>query len=395
MVMTTNQITNAKTIITSFTVLALVATAYLLMNLVLPGVTSWYNLTYVAQPLLWFVVAALVLLISKYSKEAKLSFKTSFVKLSLAIGVFHVSSFVIAGFYFGFAGSPHFFTAKGILINSILIISTLFGMELSRAYLINIFAKRYFALGLFFISVLFALTNIPLLNFTTNNAPQQAIAFLGSKPLPLFAESLLASLLAFLGGPLAAIAYRGVLQLFQWFSPILPDLPWAATAFIGVMAPIIGILVAASLNKEKLPETEAQSEERSSFAGWIVVAAFALIFSWFLSGLLGPQPILVAGRSMSPQLELGDIAITKKIPTESIKVNDIIRYQTEHGTAIHRVIEVKKKASTSLFVTKGDANDSADADPVRPEQIQGKVVYIVSKIGWVSIGIKNFVGMFI
>lgn len=368
------------------------AMVYVLLNMILPGKISWYNLAYVVSPLLWLIIAIEVLIMSALSNQAKLKFTSSLLTQSLIIGTGQILLLIIAGFFFVFGKSPYSFSAKGVIINLLVITSILSATELTRAYLINTFTRRYFALGILFISLFCAFINLPFARLTGFNEPRQLITFIGSEALPLFAESLLASVLAFLGGPFAAIAYRGVLQLFQWFSPILPDLPWTATAVVGVLAPVIGILVVAILNREKLPQDEAESKGTSSFAGWIVVAFFAFIFSWFLSGLLGPQPILVAGRSMSPQLEIGDIVITKKVPAQSIKVNDIIRYQTEHGTAIHRVIEVQKRAGTSLFVTKGDANDSADADPVYPEQIQGKVIYVVSKIGWISIGIKNLIG---
>ena len=61
--------------------------------------------------------------------------------------------------------------------------------------------------------------------------------------LPDISESLLATFLAFLGGPVAAIAYRGVLTVFEWYSPILPDLPWLATGFVGTAAAMLGFLI--------------------------------------------------------------------------------------------------------------------------------------------------------
>lgn len=390
--MSVNRSINTRLIVKSLAILGTVIAVYIFVNMVLPRLMNWFTLTYIARPLLWFLVILVTLLISKYSAEAKLDFTSSLVKLSLFVGVFQVLALVTAGLFASFGRSPYLFTPKAMLMNFVLATSTLVGMEFSRAYLINTFARRYFALGLALVALLYTVISIPPASFTIPRDPRQTIVFLGSTPLPLFAENLLASLLAFLGGPLASLTYRGVLQAFEWYSPILPDLPWAVTGFVGVMVPVTAILVVGYLNRDKLPEAESQSNGRPGIIGWVGIAILGVVIIWLFSGLFGFQPILIAGRSMSPAIKLGDIAVTIKVPPDSIKVGDIIQYQTERGTTIHRVIKIQKQGNTMLFVTKGDANNTPDAAPVHPDQIAGKVSFVIPKLGWIAIGIKNAIG---
>lgn len=373
-------------------VLSAVLAVYFLLNLVFPHLFSGFILAYIAPPLLWCIVISLTLLVSKYGAQGKLNFTSSLITLSLLVGVLHLVFFIIAGIFLGFGKSPYLFTPKAIAMNFVLMASTLVGMEFSRAYLINIFAKRYFTLALVVIALLYAAVDIPLARFTISGNPGQIISFWGSTFLPLVAQSLLTSFLAFLGGPLASIAYCGILEAFEWFSPILPNLPWAVTAFLGTIAPIIGLVVVESLTKAEFAEAESEPKGGSSLIAWVVVAVVGVAILWFSLGLFGFRPILIAGRSMSPAMKLGDIAAVTKIPIESIKVGDVIQYRTEHGSVIHRVTKIWQKGDNRLFITKGDANDSPDTDPVHPNQILGKVTFVIPKLGWVSIGIKNLIG---
>ncbi|MFH1756181.1 MAG: hypothetical protein ABIA59_10830, partial [Candidatus Latescibacterota bacterium] len=74
-----------------------------------------------------------------------------------------------------------------------------------------------------------------------------AVQYANSTFLPTLAENLLASFLAALGGPLPAIAYRGLLMAHEWFWPILPDLHWAYKGLMGTIVPIMGLMVAQRL----------------------------------------------------------------------------------------------------------------------------------------------------
>ena len=80
-----------------------------------------------------------------------------------------------------------------------------------------------------------------------------------------------------------------------------------------------------------------------------------------------------------------------KVPASVIRLGDVIQFrQSKDVSVLHRVIEIDGEDRVEYFVTKGDANSSPDADPVIPENIVGKVVLTIPKVGWVSIMIKNF-----
>jgi signal peptidase len=96
---------------------------------------------------------------------------------------------------------------------------------------------------------------------------------------------------------------------------------------------------------------------------------------------------------MRPAVDVGDLLIVSKVPVDSIKKGDIIEYLTEDKDIFHRVIAIEQTGGGKLFTTKGDANNAPDEAPVSPQQIKGKAVLVVPKLGWVSIKIKSLLGL--
>jgi signal peptidase len=90
---------------------------------------------------------------------------------------------------------------------------------------------------------------------------------------------------------------------------------------------------------------------------------------------------------MQPALVVGDIVITREVEANQVQVGDIIRYRQGDTFTIHRVVDVDRQGR-STFITKGDANNAQDA-PVSPGELDGKVILVIPKLGWLSIGVRN------
>lgn len=84
----------------------------------------------------------------------------------------------------------------------------------------------------------------------------------------------------------------------------------------------------------------------------------------------GYRPVVIMSGSMEPEIQTGAIVITQK--TKDIKKGDIMFFESEDGVSvIHRCIEIKD----GEYITKGDNNKIKDFEPVKKEQIYGKVVF--------------------
>jgi signal peptidase len=102
----------------------------------------------------------------------------------------------------------------------------------------------------------------------------------------------------------------------------------------------------------------------------------------------GSTPMTVLTGSMEPTYPPGTLIIVKPIDAQDVRIGDPITYQIESGkeaVVTHRVIATTSSSDGTLsFITKGDNNGVADANPVIPEQLRGKVWYSVPWIGYIN-----------
>ena len=391
-----------------YIILSLIVAIYVMINLVIPDAFSGFIGAYVIRPSLWISLAIIVFLIAKQEGLNIWSFKKirrweigkNPFQAALLIGGFQVSLLIIVGLFAGFGESPYSHIPISILINIIFVGSMLFGMELSRSYLIKkgTLTRKNITLTLTLVTLLFMLISIPLAKFIIldTSDPAETVKFLGENIIPLLAMSLFASYLAYLGGALPAIGYMGILQAFQWFSPVLPDLDWALTALIGTIGPAIGFLIiqnSIQLTQPGARRTRRRAKIKDPALAWTGVAVISLLMIFFSFGYLGVQPTIIYSGSMRTALDVGDVVIISEVLIDDIQEGDIIQYRVENMTMpiIHRVYDISGEGDTKVFITKGDANNAPDSDPIIPDQITGKAVFNIPKIGWIPIAIKSLI----
>ena len=125
-------------------------------------------------------------------------------------------------------------------------------------------------------------------------------------------------------------------------------------------------------------------------AAWLVILAVAaaLILAVLLPRLTGATPYTVLTGSMRPNFPPGTLIVAKPIHSDDVRVGDVVTIQLQSGEAsyvTHRVVEVTTELSGERrFRTKGDANDAADSELRRSEQIRGKLWYSVPYLGYVN-----------
>ncbi len=105
--------------------------------------------------------------------------------------------------------------------------------------------------------------------------------------------------------------------------------------------------------------------------------------------VLGAQSYTVLTGSMRPTLPPGALVAVRATDPSDIRIGDVITFQVRSGepeVATHRVAAIGIDGrGERVFTTKGDANNVADAAPVRPVQIRGVLVYAVPVLGYLNI----------
>jgi signal peptidase len=195
-------------------------------------------------------------------------------------------------------------------------------------------------------------------------------------------------MLALLGGPWAAVVYRGVIEAAEWLSPALPALTWSQTA----LASAVAGAVVVSVLRPASTANESEAVTTRGLPGWAIAGAFVIVgVIWLNSGLLGVRPAIVSGISMEPTLRQGDIVFTRSVALESLGPGDVIRFDEGGVPVLHRILEVRQTAAGLSFITQGDNNPYPDA-PVAAASVEGEVVLTIPKLGLAPIAIREWLG---
>ena len=108
--------------------------------------------------------------------------------------------------------------------------------------------------------------------------------------------------------------------------------------------------------------------------------------------LFGNEILVVLSGSMKPAFDTGSIVAIKPVPFSEIQIGDIVTFEDlDKRTITHRVIDIVD----GKLITKGDANDGQDTDPVTPDRVRGKVQFTVPYIGYLINFVKSPTGMFL
>ena len=106
---------------------------------------------------------------------------------------------------------------------------------------------------------------------------------------------------------------------------------------------------------------------------YVVVAK--LVFKQKQPKVFGISTAVVLSGSMEPEFSVNDCLVFKK--QKEYKVGDIIIFNDNGYLTTHRIVEIKE----GKFITKGDANLSNDANPVKSEDVHGKMIIKINGFG--------------
>ncbi len=117
------------------------------------------------------------------------------------------------------------------------------------------------------------------------------------------------------------------------------------------------------------------------FIQWLLIIAISILTLYVLNSNFNfsstYQSFVVQSGSMEPAIMTGDIIVVKK--SEEYYPNETITfYNNAKQIVTHRII----KAENDSYSTKGDANRAGDDDQIAKDQVIGKVVLVIPKLGF-------------
>ena len=123
---------------------------------------------------------------------------------------------------------------------------------------------------------------------------------------------------------------------------------------------------------------------------WLVILGLTaiLVIAVVIPRIAGATPYTVLTGSMRPTLPPGTLVVVRPVDADDLGIGDVVTYQLESGrpaVVTHRIVGLGSTLKGErTFITRGDANDVADAAPVRTVQIRGEVWYSAPYLGYAN-----------
>lgn len=106
----------------------------------------------------------------------------------------------------------------------------------------------------------------------------------------------------------------------------------------------------------------------------------------------------VMSGSMEPKIKTGSVIFTQT--ADNYEIGDVIAFHSDNAsgkkdTTTHRIADETTKDGQTIFTTKGDANNGADSQTVKADQIVGKHVFGIPYIGYLLAYVKTLPGLIV
>lgn len=120
------------------------------------------------------------------------------------------------------------------------------------------------------------------------------------------------------------------------------------------------------------------------------IAGVLCVFTAIVSASLGLSPLIFRSDSMSPAIDVGDVAISRSVPATDVAPGDVVSVTRPDGTRItHRVVSIDSRVGNSTTMTlRGDANSVEDSDPYVVSTVN-KVLFHIPNLGYVLSSFAN------
>ena len=323
-----------------------------------------------------------------YEKD-KYLYKTDIIQnIAILCIIYYICAYIL-GLFIGFLKNSYNLQFLSILNNSIpyLLIITL--IELIRYVIISKGKEKKYIVFIitFLITIMDVIMNHGNYGFSSLLSSFHLISIY---VLPAITKNILLTYLTYNYGYKPSIFYRIIMEIPLFLIPIFPDFGNYLLSIIRLLFPALIYYKTNNMliKKEKLLINSKNN--RLVFNSILVIIMFIIVY--FTCGLFRYYAIAIGSKSMTPNINLGDVVIVEKIKQNNLntlKEGDVLVYRHDDRTIVHRIVAISKYNNKFIVRTKGDHNVSNDGYDIASEDIIGKVNLKISYIGYPVVWIKQ------
>lgn len=340
----------------------------------------------------FFIILSAYLYYINGSIHGRFPKNNEYIKKMIIIVLMYLIIYFFLGLLFGYTRSPYSHSLKGILRNMWESIIVIIGIEFVRSFLLNNNKKN--KLFIFITFIIFFLIELNINTYLSNTLDREsAFKYISSIVIPLFASSILYTYLSLKGSYKLVLAYRVIFEIIMLLTPIYPNLDWFATGIIGILVPLIIYILYKYDYDRKKRDVSRRTLKKQSIVTYIPLLTLIIIFALFMLGFFKYSPIAIVSNSMTPVFYRGDVVVLRKVDEKILKNMEkytIIVYSIGKQNIVHRIIDIKEVDGEIYYQTKGDANNSPDANLVSQDQVIGIYKFSMKYIGYPSVWLSEY-----
>ena len=316
-----------------------------------------------------FFLAIVTKVIVKKRKVRNSTYK-QVIWMMLVFALIYIGLYYLLGFHYGFYRSRFRFSIKSLFYNIIPIIVIVISMEYIRSSLIQQEVKGIDVLTFIGMFIVDMAIYAGIYDVTTLSG---FLANLGYVILPSISFNILYNYISYRFYHEPIIVFKLIIMLYMYVIPVIPDVYQFLVNFVRFVYPYIIYVFLRKFFSKRMIENIGMSEELSmDNTKFVVASVIILVFIMFLSNQLKFGMFVVGSSSMNGTLNKGDCLVFEKLgKNDMIKQYDVIAFRKGNTQYIHRVVSIKERMGKTIYITKGDANDTNDDGYITREDIIG------------------------
>ena len=362
------------------------AISIILIIIALLSIVFTFEKAKIILAIILFFLAIVTKAIVKKRKVRNSTYK-QVIWMMLVFALIYIGLYYLLGFYYGFYTSRFRFGIKNLLYNIIPIIVIVISMEYIRASMLQQEVKGIEVLTFIGMFVVDVAVYAGIYDLTTLSG---FLANIGYVILPSITFNLLYNYISYRFYHEPVIVFKLIIMLYMYVIPVIPDVYQFLVNFVRFIYPYFIYVFLRKYFSKKMIENIGISEELSmDNTKFVILSVIILFLIMFLSNQLKFGMFVIGSSSMSGTINKGDCLVFEKLgKNDTVKLYDVIAFRKDNTQFIHRVVAIKERMGKTIYITKGDANETSDSGYITREDIIGigkvRLRYIGYPTLWVN-----------